>query len=81
MFITMIYIDIKNIYNNITNYWITNFSDIDECLINNGGCEKVCINTPGSYQCKCSDGYKIDRDKISTCIGKYTLLIISIYFI
>ena len=36
------------------------FSDIDECnllteLCLHGG---VCENTPGSFQCKCADGFK-----------------------
>ncbi|XP_033096542.1 uncharacterized protein LOC117100827 [Anneissia japonica] len=31
--------------------------DINECLVNNGGCEQVCNNYPGSFSCSCSDGY------------------------
>ena len=29
--------------------------DIDECLINNGGCHKdaICTNIPGSFTCTC----------------------------
>lgn len=34
----------------------TNCLDTNECMKNNGGCEQICINTPGSYQCACKDG-------------------------
>lgn len=27
--------------------------DVNECLINNGDCEDVCVDTDGSYMCKC----------------------------
>ena len=28
-----------------------------------------CINEPGSYSCKCEDGYKKENE---TCVGRYT---------
>ncbi|XP_078370477.1 uncharacterized protein LOC144654268 isoform X2 [Oculina patagonica] len=31
--------------------------DIDECATNNGGCDQICTNTPGSYRCGCHMGY------------------------
>ena len=36
--------------------------DIDECLTNNGGCDKhaICTNTQGSFTCSCEDGYSGD---------------------
>ncbi|XP_078608665.1 uncharacterized protein LOC144880404 [Branchiostoma floridae x Branchiostoma japonicum] len=42
-------------------------SDINECLDNNGGCERSCTNTPGSYQCSCGDGYRLGPDN-ATCV-------------
>lgn len=33
--------------------------DIDECTVDLGGCSDVCENTPGSYKCQCSVGYKL----------------------
>ncbi|OAF71502.1 hypothetical protein A3Q56_00718, partial [Intoshia linei] len=33
--------------------------DIDECLVNNGGCEEKCTNTLGSYTCSCTTTGKI----------------------
>ncbi|GFU59756.1 multiple epidermal growth factor-like domains protein 6 [Trichonephila clavipes] len=38
----------------------------DECLVNNGGCDQTCENTPGSYRCICLEGYKLLADK-KTC--------------
>ena len=38
-------------------------ADDNPCLINNGGCNQTCINTPGSYECTCNDGYVLSRDK------------------
>jgi len=32
----------------------TNCIDVNECLVNNGGCEDQCINTAGSYYCQCN---------------------------
>jgi len=34
-------------------------SDIDECVVDNGGCssEATCTNTPGSRTCTCIEGY------------------------
>ena len=40
--------------------------DINECLVDNGGCEFSCINLEGinnttglGYQCGCDDGYQL----------------------
>ena len=34
--------------------------DVDECGEDNGGCEHECVNTPGSFQCRCSPGFMAD---------------------
>jgi len=39
--------------------------DIDECLVELGGCEQVCDNTPGSRTCSCDPGYVLDPDGTS----------------
>ena len=44
-------------------------SDVNECLLNNGGCEHACVNTLGSFQCRCPRGYILDSNR-RTCIGK-----------
>ncbi|XP_058055579.1 protein tolkin-like, partial [Anopheles bellator] len=35
------------------------FTDIDECAVNNGGCQQECKNTVGSYLCFCRNGYTL----------------------
>lgn len=32
-------------------------TDVDECSMENGGCEHECQNTPGSFTCSCRSGY------------------------
>ena len=44
-------------------------TDKDECSLANGGCQHVCTNTMGSYQCSCNDGFKLDSNGL-TCSGK-----------
>ena len=43
--------------------------DIDECNEHTSGCEQVCNNTVGSYQCLCQDDYILNTDK-SCSMGK-----------
>ena len=43
-------------------------SDIDECRTSNGGCQHICVNTPGSRQCRCRTGYTLASDG-RTCNG------------
>ena len=41
--------------------------DVDECSLgfSNGGCDHVCVNTPGNYSCVCRDGYiKLQQGRI-----------------
>ncbi|CAB4006901.1 signal peptide, CUB and EGF-like domain-containing 2 [Paramuricea clavata] len=40
--------------------------DMNECLLNNGGCEQTCLNVPGSCQCGCHSGYRLSND-MKTC--------------
>ncbi|XP_065336697.1 protein tolkin-like [Cloeon dipterum] len=42
------------------------FTDIDECLKQNGGCQQECKNTVGSYECRCKNGFTLDDD-MRTC--------------
>ncbi|XP_071439306.1 uncharacterized protein uif isoform X2 [Hetaerina americana] len=34
-------------------------SDINECIVKNGGCDQKCINSPGNYSCVCNIGYQL----------------------
>ncbi|EDW13989.1 dorsal-ventral patterning protein tolloid [Drosophila mojavensis] len=38
------------------------FTDIDECAVNNGGCQHECRNTIGSYLCFCHNGYSLHEN-------------------
>ena len=40
-------------------------TDVDECATNNGGCEHDCINTVGSFMCRCSRGYALESDGLN----------------
>lgn len=43
--------------------------DADECVFNNGGCQHVCVNTMGSYECRCKEGFFLS-DNQHTCIHR-----------
>ncbi|XP_078664159.1 P-selectin-like [Branchiostoma floridae x Branchiostoma belcheri] len=40
-------------------------NDIDECSAANGGCDHVCTNTMGSFQCSCVAGFTLNFDSHS----------------
>jgi len=44
-------------------------TDINECDHNNGGCQHVCTNTPGSYKCGCHSGFGQDLQDERNCEG------------
>lgn len=41
----------------------THCEDLNECEINNGGCEQYCYNEVGGYRCGCDEGYRCAGDK------------------
>ena len=43
--------------------------DVNECLVNNGGCSQFCHNFIGGYHCSCKIGYTLHKDK-KQCIGR-----------
>ena len=43
--------------------------DIDECATGQHNCPQMCINTDGSFECGCSEGYTMGRH--GRCIGTY----------
>ena len=48
------------------------FTDINECKTNNANCAQQCVNTNGSYYCKCQLGYSRNPDNI-TCESIHVL--------
>ena len=46
------------------------FLDINECDALNGGCEHLCQNNNGSYNCKCNKGFFLDGNG-KTCSGNF----------
>ena len=55
------------------------YTDINECVNNNGGCSDGCNNTEGSYYCTCSSGYELSGDNV-TCIGESKLILLHLRF-
>ncbi len=57
---------------------IPHYTDVDECLSGNGGCDHVCTNTQGSYTCSClADSglfLKEDGRSCQPCGGNLTKL-------
>jgi len=51
------------------------FIDNDECATNNGGCQHVCSNTVGSYQCSCHNGFILHENKHDCIEGHCTYMI------
>ena len=61
----------------------TESSDINECLMSNGGCSHNCSNMHGGYECLCPHGYKVGNDRL-TCEGLcllrfYTTLLMLVF--
>ena len=55
-------------------YYIIISSDINECRTSNGGCQYICLNTLGSYQCQCRTGYTLFSNG-RTCEGIMLIII------
>ena len=49
------------------------FIDIDECAANTDGCDQLCTNIAGSFQCSCNSGYSLASNG-RTCFGKLCVL-------
>ena len=51
------------------------YIDIDECLVNNGGCSDNCENTPGGFMCTCNPGFEFPLGETSICTGIHVLML------
>lgn len=48
------------------------YADMNECSTNStNSCQHVCVNTPGSYTCRCQTGFRLSRD--GSCEGESQL--------
>uniref|UniRef100_UPI00358F765B transmembrane cell adhesion receptor mua-3-like isoform X8 n=1 Tax=Myxine glutinosa TaxID=7769 RepID=UPI00358F765B len=43
-------------------------TDMNECLVNNGGCTQLCHNNAGSFHCSCLTGFQKDTTNQSACL-------------
>ena len=48
---------------------MSKISDVNECQTSNGGCEQICTNTVGSFECSCNPGFSPSSGGIN-CNGK-----------
>ena len=46
---------------------LSKYIDVNECDLNNGGCDDNCINTVGGYYCECREGHTLINGTL--CIG------------
>ena len=46
---------------------LSQLSDIDECATNASGCNQICNNTAGSFECSCRSGFTL-LDDGRTCV-------------
>lgn len=53
------------------------YTDINECVNNNAGCDHDCINEHGSYKCVCKKGFSLTADGYSCEGTKCTLSTLS----
>lgn len=44
--------------------------DVDECSMDNGGCDEGCVNTKGSYECVCPPGKRLHWNR-KDCLGEW----------
>lgn len=53
--------------------------DIDECRISPDLCGSgICVNTPGSFECECFEGYESGFMMMKNCMGKRAPLLLPV---
>ena len=58
-----------NKYSPILQSFLHRITDIDECAVDNGGCDHDCTNTPGSHMCQCDAGYEVHN--FNKCLREF----------
>ena len=56
-------------YSSIPQSFLHQITDIDECAVDNGGCDHNCTNTPGSHMCQCDPGYELHN--FNKCLREF----------
>ena len=52
----------------VTQFFPPVAADVDECDMDNGGCDQVCENTEGSFLCSCHAGHVLAANH--TCVDE-----------
>lgn len=53
-------------------FLLNSWADIDECRISPDLCGSgICVNTPGSFDCECFEGYESGFMMMKNCMGKH----------
>jgi hypothetical protein len=47
--------------------------DVNECVVDNGGCAHDCVNTIGTFYCRCWTGFVLSEDG-KNCNGRFFFL-------
>ncbi len=47
--------------------------NVNECAVDNGGCEQKCVDLKVGHVCQCKTGYKMNEHDGKTCQGKRKL--------
>ena len=42
---------------------VVSYADVDECSVDNGGCDQLCVNTVGSYHCSCRPHHQLHHNQ------------------
>lgn len=53
-----------------------NYIDFNECTVNNGGCEQICVNQIASFDCRCFKGFMNESNGLNCTGMNYSILLL-----